>query len=238
MQPLAALSLRLGVTPQRLSELARIQFVLAAAEIAKKKASVRPNQSQIAAMTSLSRAEVRRILRDPHGRLLRRKQHTVPIYRLIDGWRAASKAGHMRLRALSVTGPFPSFAALCRKHAADTPTKAVIAELLRLELVKLNVERNAISLVRSRSTPASYVASLDALAFVASQLADLTNTDKIIARRQVDVSFDEAHSSIAERAIAQRIAGSVDQLSEMFPRRSESRKRTRTIRVYSLLSRS
>jgi hypothetical protein len=130
---LAVTLLPRGMTPRRFAELARSAFVQAAADISRLR-NGKVNHSRVAAQTGLSRADVKRLLRQNAFELARRGQ--TAIERVIDGWRTDrwfATSGHPR--RLQISGSRRSFAALVRKYGGDVPHKAVLVELRRIGAV-------------------------------------------------------------------------------------------------------
>jgi hypothetical protein len=128
-----------GVTPRLFGDLAARAFVKAACRASTLR-NGRINQSRVAVLTGLSRAEVRNLMRGPRSAKPRFQSRT---QRVIDGWlsdpRYLARAGAPR--PLLVNGPAISFAALVRKYAGDVPHNAVLEELRRLKLVKEDRQR-------------------------------------------------------------------------------------------------
>jgi Family of unknown function (DUF6502) len=131
---LAFVLLPRGMTPNRFGELARSAFVCAAADMSRLR-NGRVNQSRVAAQTGLTRANVKRLLKDnvsdaaPHGQ--------TALERVIDGWRTdrefAIRPGCPK--RLQISGPRASFVRLVRKYGGDVPHRAVLDELRRIGAV-------------------------------------------------------------------------------------------------------
>lgn len=131
LRPLAAMLLRFGIGYREFADACKTAFVLAATD----EFGVRgrpTNVSRVAAMTGLSRKEVRRIrdqagehfdpppVRSAPAEVLHR-WHTDPAY--MSGGRP---------RPLALDGPAPSFATLVHGCAGDIPPGAIRAELRRV----------------------------------------------------------------------------------------------------------
>ncbi|MEJ0037201.1 MAG: DUF6502 family protein [Gammaproteobacteria bacterium] len=131
--------MQVGITPRLFGELAARAFVKAACKASTLR-NGRINQSRVAVLTGLSRAEVRNLMRGPRGAKPRFQPRT---QRVIDGWlsdpRYTARAGAPR--SLPINRSAISFAALVRKYAGDVPHHAVLEELRRLKLVKEEHER-------------------------------------------------------------------------------------------------
>ncbi len=131
--------MRAGITPRLFGDLAARAFVKAACKASTLR-NGRINQSRVAVLTGLSRAEVRNVMRGPRSTKPRFQART---QRVIDGWlsdaRYLMRAGAPR--TLSLSGSAPSFAALVKKYAGDVPHHAVLEELRRLKVVEEDGDR-------------------------------------------------------------------------------------------------
>jgi hypothetical protein len=131
LRPLAAMLLRFGIGYRDFAEVAKAAFVDAAT--AEFGVRGRPtNISRVAAMTGLTRKEVRR-LRATAAAEPAPEPGTVPadvLHRWYTDPRYAGAAGVPR--DLPFEGEVPSFAALVRECAGDLPAGAVRAELRRI----------------------------------------------------------------------------------------------------------
>jgi hypothetical protein len=131
---LALVLLPRGMSPRWFSELARAAFVQAAAEIARLR-NGRVNQSRVAAQTGLTRADVKRLLKQ--NAFQSRKRGQTAVQRVIDGWLAdpefALRTG--QAKQLQIAGHRGSFARLVKKYGGDVPHRAVLDELRRIAAV-------------------------------------------------------------------------------------------------------
>ncbi len=126
-----------GVTPTYFGELATQAFVSAAAGISKCR-NGRVNGSRVAVLTSLRRAEVRRLLtrRDHAEHLDRIRQPRTE--RVMAAWRTDPR--YVKRdglpRRLPINGRSASFSSLVKAFAGDVPPRAVLEELRRLNAVR------------------------------------------------------------------------------------------------------
>lgn len=124
-----------GATYPRLSALMRLALFKAAASRATF-GNKKLNQSAVAAMTGLTRVQVRRLAREdaPAARESRDRLESV-----IDGWITDSSFATPggRPRRLRVGGVGRSFGALVRKYGGDVPPKALLREMQRHGYVDL-----------------------------------------------------------------------------------------------------
>lgn len=152
--PIARFLLRSGISFREFAEIARVAFV----EVATEDYGIRgrpTNISRVAAMTGITRKDVRRVrlltldyeddfrvALSPLGDMLL-QWHTNPTYLDV----------HCRPRALPMNGPAPSFEDLVQKSAKDLPAGAMKVELMRLGAIRENSD-GTLSVVRREIVPA------------------------------------------------------------------------------------
>lgn len=122
-----------GVSFQEFESAAQNGFVVAAAEVARLR-NARINQSAIAAMTGLTRNQVRALVAKP---LKSVRQPANKLDQLIAGWTTDPKfitASH-EPRTLELSASRRSFTELAKKYGSDIPPKALLSELKRRKLV-------------------------------------------------------------------------------------------------------
>lgn len=132
---LAGVLLKAGVSASEFERAAKIGFVAAASRVARLRNS-RVNKSAVAAMTGLSRAEVKRLsecgIADSVDQKCRQR-----ALRVLDGWRSdpdyLDSRGLPRPLPLQLKGM--GFADLVRRYSGDIPPRAILRELMRLDLV-------------------------------------------------------------------------------------------------------
>lgn len=103
------------------------------------------NRSAVAAITGLTRPQVRSLLAD---HVIDQGRHSGPIENLVNAWLTEpsfSLEGGMP-RPLTLTGNRTSFAALVRRFGSDIPPKAMLGELTRRNLAK--IRRGHVHLIR------------------------------------------------------------------------------------------
>jgi hypothetical protein len=132
---LAAVLLTAGISAPEFERSAKLAFVKAASRVARL-GNARLNKSAVAAMTGLSRAEVKRLSEvDLVAREGSRDRQRA--LRVLDGWQAdpefLDSAGLPR--PLSLQDGDGEFSELVRRYSGDIPPKAILRELDRLELV-------------------------------------------------------------------------------------------------------
>jgi hypothetical protein len=122
-----------GMTPKRFNEVSRYAFACAAATISRLQ-SGKVNQSRVAALTGLSRAEVKKLLLEGDSGIRGTRSKQTPIERVLDGWRADRRFvdKHGNPKPLRISGAAPSFAFLAKQYGGDVPHRAVLDELYRM----------------------------------------------------------------------------------------------------------
>ena len=126
-----------GMTPKTFSELSRHAFVYAAARISKQ-ANGRVNCSRVAALTGLSRADVKKILMNGDSLSPVGRSGQMPIERVLHAWRADRRFSDHRgnPKRLRISGTSTSFAYLAKLYGGDVPHRAVLEELRRIGAVR------------------------------------------------------------------------------------------------------
>ena len=132
---LAAVLLAAGISSPEFEHSAKIGFIAAASRIARL-GNTRINRSAVAAMTGLSRSEVKRLAESAAepGTGNRGGQRAL---RVLEGWQTdpefVDSSGAPR--TLNLSEADTGFEALVRRYSGDIPPKAMLRELLRLGLV-------------------------------------------------------------------------------------------------------
>lgn len=126
-----------GVTPGYFNALANRAFVQAAAEISKCR-NGRVNRSRVAVLTSLRRAEIKRLLSEADMVTAAPRSYAPRTELVIAGWLTDRRYVDQRglPRKLPARGPRGSFASLVKAFAGDVPHRAVFEELRRLGVVR------------------------------------------------------------------------------------------------------
>jgi hypothetical protein len=172
---LARVLLPRGMTPKLFGELARYAFVQAAADAARFR-NGRVNCSRVAAQTGLTRADVRRLLRQRE--FDSEREGLTPLERVIRGWRTdrefANRPGHPK--RLTYVGRGSSFARLVRKYGGDIPPRAVLEELRGIRVLRDSGGR-----VQLQTSPSS--CERRDFSFLSAVLPDLIDGLRIASRR-------------------------------------------------------
>ena len=148
---LAPLLVSNGITPQRVGDLAKEILVECAAKDARMSTG-RVNQSKVAALTGLSRTEIRQPLHSrPATRTVLPARSMDRCTRAIEGWhrdrRFQDKNG--KPKPLPFKGGRTTFAELVRLHSGDVPPRVVLEQLVLKGVVQ--VRKRSISLSRKRT---------------------------------------------------------------------------------------
>jgi hypothetical protein len=128
-----------GITPETFSALAREAFTRAAAERSRLR-NGRINQSKIAALTGLSRREVKRILEIDHSARSseRNRSARTPSERVVQGWltdrRFLTRKGEPKM--LAISGRMSSFQRLVKEYGGDISPRGVLDELVRSSAIR------------------------------------------------------------------------------------------------------
>ena len=237
---LASMLVPLEITPTRLAQIARVSFVKATAKSARMRSSGRPHLARIAALTGLSRAEVKRVVSANYKPTPREPENFPRALRVLSAWRMAkgySRAG--KELALRVTGPFPSFETLCRDYSGDIPYRVILTELERRRRVKLKRKRIWISITKSADSRIAHHRELSNLVFAASIIGALSQSEGILVKRQDKIRASNAiQDSYVENSIAGRVTGLLDNLPQLFVARGKSRQSKNRVTIFTLVSRA
>jgi hypothetical protein len=118
-----------GITSSRFTDIARIAFYRAASVDARFR-NKRLNQSALAAMTGLTRVQVRGLSKQDRERKGKRLDR---IERIVHGWTAdpAFLTSKDSPKRLSIGNRAATFNLLVRKYGDDVPARSVLRELIR-----------------------------------------------------------------------------------------------------------
>ncbi|HEV7609650.1 MAG TPA: DUF6502 family protein [Steroidobacteraceae bacterium] len=235
---LASILVPLEITPARLSQIARTSFVKASAIHARMRSSGRPHLARIAALTGLSRAEVKRVVAANYSIGPRELESSPRALRVLHAWKRASGYSQGgRARSLRINGPFPSFESLCRDFSGDIPHKVILTELERRSRIKLIKNQSWVSATGTSKQREGFNSHLPNLIFAASLIGELSTSEKILIRRKVKIaSSAEVQESYVENAIESRLTGLLDNLPELFVSKKNAQKNTNCVNVYTLVS--
>lgn len=237
---LASMLVPLEITPARLAQIARVSFVKASALNARIRSSGRPHLARIAALTGLSRAEVKRVVSTNYSLSPREPESSPRALRVLAAWRTTTRYSRTgKGSPLPVTGPFPSFETLCRDHSGDIPYRVILDELERRKSVTLTKNRTWVTLATTSKSGVGKRRDLSNLVFAASMLGEFAKSDAILVKRKEKIRAASAiQDSYVENAIASRVTALLDNLPQLFLSRKSSGQSTNRVNVYTLVSRS
>ena len=203
----ATVLIQSGATCPQLVEAAEIAFVRAASAKARLRNS-RVNQSAVAAMTGLTRSQVRAITKNARANPKDAKSRPAQV---VLGWTSdplfLTASGNPR--SLAIRKGKVSFRTLAETYGADVPHKALLSELTRLGIVKVSKER--VRLVRPSSgddVSRNLQILCSALAQTISALASVNGTDKVRAS-VAELQFP-ALPSVGKVLLRRRVRQSLD----------------------------
>lgn len=124
-----------GISAQRFSAISRLAYFVAASDLARF-GNDRLNQSSVAAMTGLTRVQVRQFAKQERPRPSDTRDR---FECLIEGWATDPSFTDARFepRRLRAVGGGKGFPALAKKYGGDVPARALLRELQRHKLVSL-----------------------------------------------------------------------------------------------------
>lgn len=150
LAPLAELAVARGLRHAELDELLRSAFVEAARDA---HADVLPHRavSRVSAATGLNRREVARLMRPAPPLPPRRSLAT----ELFTRWLSDPDMRHrgQPIRVLRRQGPAPSFESLAQSVTKDIHPRALLEEVCRLGLARVDEQRDAVVLLRESFVP-------------------------------------------------------------------------------------
>jgi hypothetical protein len=240
LEVLASVLIDLDITPARVSELMRTSFVKAGASIARKKHSARPHIARLAALTGLTRSEVKRIVQSNYA-IRRESIDTAPrALRVLAGWKTARKYSTKgRPLALRLGGAAPNFESLCKEFSGDIPHKAIVTELLSRGLVRLTITKQKTMVVATRNMGARSNRYSDKLSFISSFVRAVAAENRVLVKtRQFVPAPNELSAVYFEKSVASRVSTMIGALP--IGRRRKQVKKTKRLGgldVFAVVSR-
>lgn len=175
LKPVVRLLLRHGVGAGELADLCKSVYVEIAAEGHRQK-SGRINQSRVAIVTGLTRAEVKRLLSSPRATQARYEWHRHRATRVLLGWHQdpefLDKRG--RPRELPIRGRKAAFATLVQRYSGDMPVRAMLDELLASRAV-VKKKRSGLVCVRTKTVSTVRISARD-VSLAGDKASDYLNT--------------------------------------------------------------
>jgi|SRR5688572_748688 len=218
LDALASALIPLDITPARLALIARTSFVKIGAQHARMRSSGRPHLAKIAALTGLTRAEVKRIVSTGYRSSSPGSDDLPRALRVLAGWQtSATYLVRGKPRVLKLTGRAPSFDSLCKAFSGDIPRKVILDELVRQRRISFKRDRKWVSIPSKQSRESSIQREQVALAFAATLLSEALRHDAVIVRRrQKIVATRDLPDNYVEGAVADRLTELLDQMPNLF----------------------
>ena len=199
-----------GITPKAFGELSRHAFAHAAARISRRP-NGKINHSRVAALTGLSRADVKRLLQNADPVVPRSRSSRMPIERVLNGWRTdrrfVDKKGNPK--TLQVSGPSKSFAYLTKLYGGDVPHRAILDELQRIGAVRTDGENVMLTMARARRGRPTFDALLSALPAIIDGIRVASRPEASVAAPVIYRLVIPAKSSLDLTLMRERVLSTV-----------------------------
>jgi hypothetical protein len=172
LSSVAAILVSTGYGFSRVNELAKIAFVQAASAVGAEQGQ-RLSIARVAALTGLTRTDVSKLIRSQKGNTPLLGKPTSRAARVANGWASDKEfvLSNARPRDLTLAGSRNSFATLVRKYSGDIPPKAMLKEMTRLGLVRIDSHGRVVlirtDLMHSRKATAALKAAIPWISFLA-----------------------------------------------------------------------
>jgi hypothetical protein len=207
------LLLRAGISAPEMGDLFRLAFVDAAADATRLR-NDRVNQAAIAAMTGLTRVEVKKLLDQKAEQPVAIQPTRHWTSRLVEGWRNdpdfTNRQGHPLVLGAG-TGS-ASFSELVRRYSGDMTPRAARQELSRLGLIKTKGPETTLNLESGVSTQLGVVEKLAAtLQPILSSLGSATTGSG--ALDSLDAEIDLPHP-LSKKLLARHLKVALPQFIE------------------------
>jgi hypothetical protein len=194
LSSVAAILVSTGYGFSRVNELAKIAFVQAA-RAAGAEQGRRISIARIAALTGLTRTDVSKLVRSHKSNSPALGKPTSRVARVASGWATDKKyaLSNAQPRNLALAGPRNSFAALVRQYSGDIPPKAMLKEMTRLGLVRIDDQGRVVlvraDLTHSRKTTAALRAAIPWISFLARASTTQAQDDLTSHFKTIELNF-------------------------------------------------
>lgn len=242
LDELALALLPRGITPNSFSRLAREAFIRAAAGHARLR-NGKVNHSKIAALTGLTRKEIKRVLSRPSIAFEPDPTTHLPSERVLRGWltdrRFLTRLGRPKL--LAQGGETFSFERLVKEYGGDVSPRAVLEELVRARTVRragqrLEVQAFKLPNQKTRLGPLARVIPIlvDGLRIASRQ--PVSAMDSMLYRLKLSAATEAEFALVRERcssAVQSLLHGLKESLEHelTIPTRKRSAARALTVTV-------
>jgi Family of unknown function (DUF6502) len=218
LELLAPILLSCGITPLAIADLAKNALVVSAAS-SSKMSTGRVNQSKVAAVTGLSRAEVRRRLANSSRLPVPKSKALDRSARVVAGWIRdplfLDRNG--RPKILSLKRGASSFAELVRLHSGDIPPRVVLEQLKDREAVRVREGSISLRPKSKRQGPAAHNTLLDVFPYVSDLLsAAATNSARLAYAQRINmVVAGESQAILTTERVVRALAATAAALSSI-----------------------
>lgn len=244
---LALVLLPRGITPERFSRLAREAFIRAAADRSRLR-NGRVNQSKVAALTGLSRREIKRLLdvERSRSRSETARSARTPSERVVHGWitdrKFLNRSG--RPKTMAAGGRGSAFERLVKEYGGDISPRAVLEELIGKKVIRKVGRRLALRI----SKPPGVRGSLGTFSRIVPTLIDglriaspssRSSIDSLLYRLRLQASSETELSLIRERcssAIQSLLSGLESSLQQQLTVPARKRAHGHALNVTVLLA--
>jgi hypothetical protein len=188
-----------GISNSKFSSLARVAYFQAASESAKF-ANKRLNQSAVAAMTGLTRVQVRAMSK---GAGLGAQPDRLD--QMVEGWLTDPRflRSDYSARSLTISGRSPGFAELARKYGGDIPARAMLKEMVRSGRVRIKGRYAVLDSITRESVAQSRLRRLSS-ALTALSKSPISNGESKSSLRFVNYETEYSAASAKGRILLQR----------------------------------
>lgn len=237
LDSLALVLISLNVTPARLAQISRAAFVKAGATHSKKRSSGRPHLAKIAALTGLSRTEVKRIVSNNFEIGDAEADSWPRALRVLNAWTHSKRyLSNGRPRKLKLTGARDSFAELCKSHSGDIPPRVILSELEKCGSVSVSTDRSYVSVSNKAAANGQTRNARASIDFAAQFLSAALRNDLLLVKRRQRVSVPNSiPRAYVEDAISGRVNDLVDLMPKLFP--AGKGRKVKGVNVFALVAR-
>ena len=224
LDALAPILIPLDVTPARVAQLARASFAKIGAKQLPVKRSGRPHIAKIAAVTGLTRAEVKRLVQSNFKVEIGGPEFMPRALRVTHGWRnSLLYKRNGRPKSLPIFGASTSFESLCKTYSGDIPFTVILDELVRRGCVKVERGGRKVALTSPSGSTKRILRCQATLAFAASLLGDALSQDAVLLRRAEKIGTSrDLSDAYVESAIVGRLSELLDELPRQFVRKGRA----------------
>lgn len=172
LPPLVGLLLRLGLGAGEFAAISRGIFVQSAARHLARSGR-KATHSQIAIITGLTRADVKRILEAPAGSVVSRPWEQHRATRVLKGWRTDPEflQPDGQPRDLPLRARKASFADLTKRYSGDIPPRAMLNELISMGVIRQR-RNGLVRLIGNAMRPPLKTREIDQMGGTARQLME------------------------------------------------------------------